>query len=116
MKRLALAILLLSTLAFANTPGQSSVSLTWTDPDPAAATYNLYRGTVTGVCSGTPTPFAKSIASKSFVDSSVTAGTTYFYAVSAVSSAGKESACSTEVRCPVRRKHPQTCKVQRNKP
>lgn len=95
-----LSWLLLVTLAFANTPGKHSVSLTWVDSDASVVGYNIYRGLATGVCSGTPTPYASS-TSKSYVDASVTAGTTYFYAVSAVNGTGSESACSAEAQASV---------------
>jgi fibronectin type 3 domain-containing protein len=85
----------------ANTPGQSSVALTWTDTDPSAVSFNVYRGLATGVCSGTPTPIVSGVATKAYTDASVTAGNTYFYAVSAVNSAGKESACSAEAQATV---------------
>lgn len=94
MKRLIL-LLLLSTLALANTPGQHSVSLTWSETDTTVVSYNVYRGTATGVCSGTPTPYTSSTV-KSYTDTAVTQGTTYVYAVSALNSAGVESACSPE--------------------
>lgn len=90
----------MSTNASANTPGQHSVSLNWQDSDGTIVSYNVYRGTAPGVCSGTPTPYATS-ASKSYVDSSVTAGTQYTYAVSGVNAAGGESACSAEAQVAV---------------
>jgi len=92
--------LLLCKSAHASSPGQRSVSLTWTEtPACPACTYNVYRGSTTGVCSGTPTPFATGITSTSYTDSTVVAGQGYFYAVSAVS--GVESACSAEAQIAV---------------
>lgn len=59
-----------------------SVSLTWTDPtgQPTGSAINLYRGSAAGGESTTPvngTPVA--IGVKAFMDSSVTANSTYFY-------------------------------------
>lgn len=97
---LLLVLCAMSLPAHANTPGQHSVSLSWQDSDQTVVSYNIYRGNAPGVCSGTPTPFASS-TSKAFVDSSVTAGTEYVYAVSAVNSTGGESACSIEAQVTV---------------
>jgi hypothetical protein len=71
-----------------------SVALSW-NASTGATSYDLYRGTATGVCSGTPTPYGTA-STTNYTDTNVTAGTTYVYAVSAVNSAG-QSACSTEV-------------------
>ena len=80
-------------------PGQRSVTLAWTEANCPTCTFNVYRGSVTGVCSGTPTPYAKGITTTGFTDMAVTAGQTYFYAVSAV--LGVESACSSEAQVAV---------------
>jgi hypothetical protein len=57
--------------------------------------YNVYRGTQSGgpytKLNGTP------VAATTYADSNVTAGTTYYYVVTAVDSTGAESAHSTEV-------------------
>lgn len=98
---LSFALLLFSPLAFANTPGQHSVVLTWIDADTTVVSYNVYRGLAAGVCSGTPTPYATGVTAKTYTDTAVTAGTTYVYAVSAVNGAGAESACSTEAQAAV---------------
>ena len=71
-----------------------SVALSW-NASTGATSYDVYRGTATGVCSGSPTPYGTATTT-SYTDTSVTAGATYIYAVSAVNSAG-QSACSTEV-------------------
>lgn len=85
----------------ANTPGKPSVTLTWQDPSCVGCTYNLYRGSAAGVCSGTPIPYASGIVPLSYIDTLVTVGSTYVYAVSAVPTVGGESACSTEVQIAV---------------
>jgi fibronectin type 3 domain-containing protein len=101
MKNLLLILLLaFSATAFANTPGKHSVSLSWTASTTTGVTYNVYRGTATGVCAGTPTPFVTGVAGTSFNDQNVSSGSTYFYAVSAVGTGG-ESALTTEVTAPI---------------
>ena len=59
-------------IAFANTPGQHSVALSWNAPANGCGangcTYNLYRSATANVCAGTPTPYATAIASPSYTD------------------------------------------------
>jgi fibronectin type 3 domain-containing protein len=73
------------------TPANTQVSLTWT-ASATATSYNVKRATTTGG------PYTKisSPTSPSFADTGLTNGTTYFYVVSAVNSAG-ESVNSAEV-------------------
>ena len=73
------------------TAANAQVSLTWT-ASATATSYNVKRATTTGG------PYTKisSLTSPSFTDTGLTNGTTYFYVVSAVNSAG-ESANSSEV-------------------
>jgi fibronectin type 3 domain-containing protein len=73
------------------TAANTQVSLTWT-VSATASSYNVKRATTTGG------PYTKisSPTSPSFADTGLTNGTTYFYVVSAVNSAG-ESANSSEV-------------------
>jgi fibronectin type 3 domain-containing protein len=73
-----------------------SVALNWVASASTGVTgYNVYRGTQTGgpYSKVTATP----VATTSYTDSTVTAGATYFYVVTAVDSAGNESAFSSEV-------------------
>jgi fibronectin type 3 domain-containing protein len=99
MKKLVLSIIfVLSCTLYLGAVGQRSVVLTWTEVT-SSVTFNVYRGAVTGVCSGTPTPYATGVTATTFTDLSVTAGQTYFYAVSAVK--GVESTCSNEVQIAV---------------
>ncbi len=72
------------------TAGNANVSLSWTG-SAGAATYSLYRGTA----SGAETLLKSGLTTTSYSDTSVANGTTYFYQVSAVNSAG-ESAKSGE--------------------
>ncbi len=86
-------------LAQANTPGAHSVALSWTASPTSGVTYNLYRGTVAGVCSGTPTPYRTGLTVTSFTDTAgLTDGATIFYNVSAVNSTGGESVCDGELQ------------------
>jgi fibronectin type 3 domain-containing protein len=73
------------------TAGDGSVNLTWSSSS-GATTYRVRRATTSGG------PYAQVAAptSTSFADSSLTNGTTYYYVVSAVNSAG-ESANSAQV-------------------
>jgi hypothetical protein len=75
------------------TPGIAQVSLGWTAV-PGATSYNIYRST-TSAGEGS-TPFRTGVNANSFADTGLTAGTTYYYQVSAVNAQG-ESAKSTEV-------------------
>jgi fibronectin type 3 domain-containing protein len=72
------------------TAGNAQVILTWT-ASAKATSYNLKRSATTGG----PYTLLSSPSASSFTDTTVTNGTTYFYVVSAVNSAG-ESANSTE--------------------
>lgn len=100
MKRVLVLFLFLLfvPLSFANTPGKHSIVLTWTETT-TGVTFNVYRGTATGVCNGTPTPYATGVTALTFTDTAVVEGTTYVYAVSAVK--GGESACSNEAQATV---------------
>ena len=93
-----LALVLAATWALANTPGQHSVVLTWTASTTSGVTYNLYRGSTAGVCTGTPTPYATGITAATYTDTvGLTDGQTIFYNVSAVKNGG-ESACDGELQ------------------
>jgi fibronectin type 3 domain-containing protein len=76
-----------------------AVNLSWTAPT-GAVSYNIYRGTT----SGGETLFQSGVTATSFSDATGTAGTTYFYTVTAVNSNATrvpalpaESAASAEV-------------------
>jgi len=73
------------------TAGNAQVILSWTT-SANATSYNLKRSTTTGG----PYTLLSSPTAASFTDTTVTNGTTYFYVVSAVNSAG-EGANSSEV-------------------
>jgi fibronectin type 3 domain-containing protein len=67
------------------TAGTSQVSLTWTAGSNATS-YNVYRGTSAG--GESTTPIATGVSGTNLVDSGVTNGTTYYYKVTSVNSAG----------------------------
>ncbi|MES2527358.1 MAG: fibronectin type III domain-containing protein [Bdellovibrionota bacterium] len=77
------------TTLVATSTGAGTASLTWTAAT-GAASYNIYRGTATGVY----TQIATGITGTSYPDTTVTDGTTYYYAVRAYN--GAESPNSNE--------------------
>jgi endoglucanase len=77
----------------AATAGNAQVALTWTASS-GAASYNVYRGTTAG--GEATTPIATGITSTSYTSTGLTNGTTYYYKVAAVNSAGT-SPLSSEV-------------------
>jgi len=80
------------------TAGKHSVSLSW-NPESLMVGYNVYRGTKPGG------PYSKINtlldASTSFADTSVQAGQTYYYVITAVNSSGVQSAFSNPVKAVV---------------
>jgi len=64
-------------------PGDTQVTLSWTG-SPAAASYTVYRGTV----SGSETLLKSGLTMPSYTDTGLTNGTTYFYQVAAANNAG----------------------------
>ena len=76
--------------SLAATAGSGSVTLAWAAPasDGGAAItgYNIYRGTSPG--SESATPIATNVSAAGFTDSGLVNGTTYYYKVAAVNSAG----------------------------
>jgi uncharacterized protein YccT (UPF0319 family) len=73
--------------------GSGQVTLSWNSVS-TATSYNLYYATTTGVTKTSGTKITS--ASSPYIQAGLTAGTTYFYVVTAVNSAG-ESAASTQV-------------------
>jgi acid phosphatase type 7 len=77
----------------ATVAGASQVSLSWTPSSSSTVTgYNLYRG-----AGATALTKVSSSASSPFLDTTVAAGTTYSYAVTAVDTSGVESPRSNTV-------------------
>ncbi len=73
---------------------QHSVSLTWTASTSQVTGYNIYRGTQTGGPYSRLNPTAE--ANSNYADSTVLAGSTYFYVTTSVDANGAESANSNE--------------------
>src|SRR5215475_8909763 len=67
------------------TPGNAQVSLNW-NASSGASSYNVKRSTTNG---GPYTTIATGVTSTSFTNTGLTNGTTYFFVVSAVNSAGE---------------------------
>lgn len=80
------------------TAGDAQVALSWTAATAGSfsiASYNVYRSATSG---GTQTKINTSaVTSTSYTDTGLTNGTTYFYVVKALDSAGNESSASSEV-------------------
>jgi hypothetical protein len=74
------------------TAGDSQVTLSWIAVNGATG-YNAKRSTNAG---GPYTTFASNVTGTSYIDNTVTNGTTYYYVVTAVDSNGNESANSNE--------------------
>jgi|HubBroStandDraft_5_1064220.scaffolds.fasta_scaffold16003_6 hypothetical protein len=95
---IVLAVLLLAASAHANTPGKHEVTLSWTASTTSGVTYNLYRGSASGVCTGNVTPYVTGITATAYTDTfNLTDGQTIYYNVSAVKG-GAESACDGELQ------------------
>ncbi len=77
----------------AATGGANQVSLSWAAV-PGATTYNVYWSTASGVTTASGTRI--SVAGSPYLQTGLAAGTTYYYIVTAVNSAG-ESPASTRV-------------------
>ncbi len=86
------------TISFSGSSSQSvshSVELTWTSSTSAVAGYHVYRSNAPG---GSYSLLDSSlVAADSYTDSSVQGGLTYYYVIRSVTSAGVESADSTQV-------------------
>lgn len=82
----------LSGIASNSPPTKHSATLTWTPSTSAVVGYNVYRGMdLTG-------PFSRlnsSLVQSPFTDTTVQAGQTYFFVVTAVDAVGRESAFSS---------------------
>ncbi|MGO8670174.1 MAG: glycosyl hydrolase, partial [Capsulimonadaceae bacterium] len=83
----------LTPTGLAATAGSAQVALGW-GASTGATSYNLYRSTASG--GEGATAYKTGIASPSYTDTGLTNGTTYFYKVAAVNTAGT-SGQSTEV-------------------
>ena len=77
--------------------GPAKVDLTWTaNTEPDWAGYNVYRSETSPVTMDSPINGVTLVSTASYTDASVSIGTPYFYAVTAVDDSGNESALSGE--------------------
>jgi hypothetical protein len=84
------------SLSGTGTAPQHSVALTWVASTSTVSGYNIYRGTQNG---GPYTLINSGLVSLlTYTDSTVQAGTTYFYVVTAVDGSGNESSFSNQVQ------------------
>lgn len=74
---------------------QYDVNLSWVPSTSSVAGYNVYRGTAVGSYSKINTSLDPSTA---YSDNTVASGNTYYYAATAVNSAGEESGYSTPIK------------------
>ena len=70
--------------------GTGKVTLAWNAPIGSTTSYSVYRATTPGG-EGT-TPLASGVTAKSYVDTTVTHGTTYYYVVTATNGGGTSPA------------------------
>jgi hypothetical protein len=98
--RLAFCTLLCLGLACSNKTHR--VTLTWQAPAPVPGVsivgYNLYRSTTSG---GPFVRLASNLTALRYEDRLVGSGRTYFYVVTAIDQAGRESRYSNEARAPI---------------
>jgi hypothetical protein len=76
-----------------------SVSLTWTpSASPNIAGYNVYRSSTTG---GPYALLNSALVTAPYIDTSVTAGQTYYYVITAVNTSNQQSGYSTQTQATV---------------
>jgi hypothetical protein len=100
-RRAILIVAWFGLIRFAGSAGAESVTLAW---DPSAEPhigYNVYRSDRSGVFTALPLNGTSVVTTTSFTDSSVQNSQTYYYAVTAVSAGGLESAYSSQVQVQV---------------
>jgi len=68
------------------TPGDGLATVTWSAPSGTVASYNLYRATASGMEGATPDQ--ANLSGTKVTDTGLADGTTYYYTVAAVNSAG----------------------------
>jgi len=101
MKSLIASLVLLSAVAFAQTPppnagpGKHQVALTCTPSTSTVSGYNFYRSTTSG--SGFVKLNSGLATGCQFTDTTVLAGSTYFFVGTAVDASGNESSFSNQI-------------------
>lgn len=99
MKYIYVVMILFLALYTHASPPSKIVTLTWNASPTPSVTYNVYRSVITGSCF--TTKIASGVSLLTYADSTVIAGTTYFYSVSAQNSGGESTSCSNEVQIAV---------------
>ena len=84
--------------AFLAAPGENAVSLRW-QPSFGATSYTIKRATTSG---GTYSTVASGVTASSYTDKTVTNGTTYYYVVTAINSAGTSGNSPEDSATPIR--------------
>ena len=79
----------------ATTASSSQINLTWTPSTTTGVTYNVYASASPGVTASAALRVASGVATPSFQHQGLTASTTYYYVVTAIS-AGTESSISNQ--------------------
>ena len=72
----------------ATTPANNQIQVTWTAGTPAAASYNVYRAVGSCASPGTFTRIASGVTGTSYLDPTVSGGTTYAYKIEAADATG----------------------------
>ena len=97
-----MAFCILLCLGVACSNKTHSVTLTWQAPQPVPGVrivgYNLYRSTTSG---GPFVKLALDLTAPRYEDGLVGSGRTYFYVVTAIDQAGRESRFSNEARASI---------------
>ncbi len=86
------------TALTATAVSSSAINLSWTASTTTGVTYNLYRSTVSGFTPSSSTLLPASITGTTYSDTGLTASTTYYYVVEAVSSAGTSAPSNQAVQ------------------
>jgi len=84
--------------ALTATAGNASVALSWSAPGGAVTGYNIYRSTTSGT--GYTKVNTSAVMAASYTDTGVTNGTTYYYVVTAVNSAGESAYSASAIATP----------------
>lgn len=87
------------SFVLSGTKGAAQITLTWSSAT-GAVSYNVYRSTISEVITGKAKLATGFLTTTTYGDSGVTAGTTYYYQVTAVDVNGVEFLVSNEAAIP----------------
>ena len=94
-----LSIMIAAAATGSSGSGAPSVALSWTAPSGTVSGYDVYRSTQSGT--GYTLVNSSPAVSASYTDTTVSAGTTYYYVVTSVNSSGVQSSYSSQVTAAV---------------